>query len=715
MAANVTVVTMGTPQSMTLGDNTTEAKRQADISTGAAGEAVTSAAVAQAAAGPNYASIAAGNAATVAGQAFAVDNGDGTVSVYPHGAAVAGDVLRKLIKDPAASTAAALIGTASGQKLQAWADGVVWVTPDDARYAAYGDINDPMYAAAVINAALLDCEATGKCLAIPKRYPIKRPIAMRNCIVEARDLDATFQNTLTAAEIAANTITPEEAAAGLVLNTVHQTTINFSGYHPIYLPKAEGLGFGAAGCNGTRSLTWVAGNAVQAGQPFFVCTNPADAAAFTAGKGVLVRDSLYHSQYQGTPPHTNELPLTHVGNIVDDAGGDPATGIVPLKFAIPEGFAASLIALADNPINPNTGLVTTDIYGVPLYMVQRGRLIGIGLESDEFEAMNYGLAVGCELYLPNVVTDTFGLNGFHNSIVEAHVKARRRPFEMAMGSSCNRFTITGSFEHDGTSTAQTILFGENVVGNEGIIDLQIKGAPAVSSASLIYFAAARRNKVTMRGKASGYFDSQIAYVDDNPNADGHDPTQSNPLTSDNEVIWQMDDSDATPKYGVNFTHATTQADGKSSQRDNIVRGRIRATSAGTYATDVHAVGGFKGLRPQVYARFDTAGPVTFVSSGCEDAAFDIEGNCYLANYNLYGRSVSTSARIGGISQPAKQVAISTSSTSYAPDFSIPDAAVTLTGASMALMTPVNVDNNSRVRRTFINGTGGTSAIALSTA
>jgi hypothetical protein len=48
----------------------------------AANEATASAATAEAAAGPTYASKAAGVAATATGQGFAVDNGDGTVTIY---------------------------------------------------------------------------------------------------------------------------------------------------------------------------------------------------------------------------------------------------------------------------------------------------------------------------------------------------------------------------------------------------------------------------------------------------------------------------------------------------------------------------------------------------------------------------------------------------------------------------------------------------------
>ena len=72
------------------------------------------AATALAAAGPNYASTAAGLAATDVGDTFAVDNADGTLTIYSHDIGGVATELRSSIKDPSASTAAALIGTTNG-------------------------------------------------------------------------------------------------------------------------------------------------------------------------------------------------------------------------------------------------------------------------------------------------------------------------------------------------------------------------------------------------------------------------------------------------------------------------------------------------------------------------------------------------------------------------------------------------------------------------
>lgn len=64
------------------GENTLQAAASAVVAAASADAAELSAATAEAAAGPTYASTVAGLAATASGEAFAVDNGDGTVTVY---------------------------------------------------------------------------------------------------------------------------------------------------------------------------------------------------------------------------------------------------------------------------------------------------------------------------------------------------------------------------------------------------------------------------------------------------------------------------------------------------------------------------------------------------------------------------------------------------------------------------------------------------------
>jgi hypothetical protein len=68
-----------------------------------------SAAVALAAAGPNYASTAAGLAATVVGETFAVDEG-ASIAVYSHDAGPTATLLRRFVKDLGVAGGSALVG-----------------------------------------------------------------------------------------------------------------------------------------------------------------------------------------------------------------------------------------------------------------------------------------------------------------------------------------------------------------------------------------------------------------------------------------------------------------------------------------------------------------------------------------------------------------------------------------------------------------------------
>lgn len=74
------------PIVVNVGENTGEAQRARVGAEAAASSANASAAVAEAAVGPTYASTSAGLAATTSGQNFAVNNGDGTVTVYRNNA-----------------------------------------------------------------------------------------------------------------------------------------------------------------------------------------------------------------------------------------------------------------------------------------------------------------------------------------------------------------------------------------------------------------------------------------------------------------------------------------------------------------------------------------------------------------------------------------------------------------------------------------------------
>ncbi|WP_395391512.1 hypothetical protein WBP07_12755 [Novosphingobium sp. BL-8A] len=92
---------------------------QAGIAAQQADAAAISAATAESAAGPTYASVAAGLAATASGQAFAVDDGDGTVSIYLNDGGTAVFQRKLATTDYLASPAGALgVGTADGSNVE---------------------------------------------------------------------------------------------------------------------------------------------------------------------------------------------------------------------------------------------------------------------------------------------------------------------------------------------------------------------------------------------------------------------------------------------------------------------------------------------------------------------------------------------------------------------------------------------------------------------
>src|SRR3546814_19384495 len=82
MAADLNIVVNGTPVPVYLGENTA-LSLAAKNSAAASAAAALSEATAESAAGPTYPDTAAGLAATADGQAFAVDNGDGTYTIHP--------------------------------------------------------------------------------------------------------------------------------------------------------------------------------------------------------------------------------------------------------------------------------------------------------------------------------------------------------------------------------------------------------------------------------------------------------------------------------------------------------------------------------------------------------------------------------------------------------------------------------------------------------
>jgi hypothetical protein len=79
-----------------------------------AAEAVAAAQIASAVTGPIYATIALGLGATDPGDEFAVNNNNGTASIYINEGDVESDTPRIIPLDPSASITASLIGTEDG-------------------------------------------------------------------------------------------------------------------------------------------------------------------------------------------------------------------------------------------------------------------------------------------------------------------------------------------------------------------------------------------------------------------------------------------------------------------------------------------------------------------------------------------------------------------------------------------------------------------------
>lgn len=110
-----------------------------------------SAAYAEAMNGPTYSTVASGLAATSNGQGFAVDNGDGTVTVYLNVAGAAVSQRTLATKDFLASLlGAGAIGLASGGKVQ---DAIDYVTPEMRGTVGDGSTNDTVNFAAAISAS----------------------------------------------------------------------------------------------------------------------------------------------------------------------------------------------------------------------------------------------------------------------------------------------------------------------------------------------------------------------------------------------------------------------------------------------------------------------------------------------------------------------------------------------------------------------------------
>src|SRR3546814_15997317 len=114
MAADLNIVVNGTPVPVYLGENTALSLAAKNSAAASAAAAALSEATAESAAGPTYPDTAAGLAATADGQAFAVDHGHGTVTIYlnNHGSAVEQRPLATTAA-PSSSLVGVMVGTAA--------------------------------------------------------------------------------------------------------------------------------------------------------------------------------------------------------------------------------------------------------------------------------------------------------------------------------------------------------------------------------------------------------------------------------------------------------------------------------------------------------------------------------------------------------------------------------------------------------------------------
>lgn len=119
------------------------ASESAENAAQSASEASTSSAAAEAFVGPTFANTAAGLAATTNGQSFAVDNGDGTVTIWTNNAGSAVNPRSMLTTGYAASVAgAAAIGTAGGGTVQAFINSIPALTAGKSYGFQYGEMRD---------------------------------------------------------------------------------------------------------------------------------------------------------------------------------------------------------------------------------------------------------------------------------------------------------------------------------------------------------------------------------------------------------------------------------------------------------------------------------------------------------------------------------------------------------------------------------------------
>lgn len=124
------IATIGRPPVVVqFGENTAEAIRQRALSEASASAAALSEATAESAAGPTYADTSTGLAATTDGHSFAVDNGDGTVTIYLNDGGAA-------VEQRTLATTAALASSSGGEMVGKTGGGTV---QDDLTKLSYAE------------------------------------------------------------------------------------------------------------------------------------------------------------------------------------------------------------------------------------------------------------------------------------------------------------------------------------------------------------------------------------------------------------------------------------------------------------------------------------------------------------------------------------------------------------------------------------------------
>lgn len=196
---------VGTGFTVRPGENTLQAAASAVAAATSADAAAQSAATAEAAAGPTYASTAAGLAATTSGEGFAVDNGDGTVTVYLNNAGVA-------VAQRALATTAALAASGGADLIGVSPSGTVQDVADKVLGQSDTSVSDP-----TLDGGLIGIAPDGNSTKTARRFAVSLS-GTRTKAKVAQTIEVTDGQTGPAS--AAGVPTPDSASYALSLVNV---------------------------------------------------------------------------------------------------------------------------------------------------------------------------------------------------------------------------------------------------------------------------------------------------------------------------------------------------------------------------------------------------------------------------------------------------------------------------------------------------------------